>query len=125
MNILITSAGRRVSLIKAFKEASLKLKTKSKIFITDLNTERSPAAYFADESFNIGCFSDPNYINDLLKICLKNEVSIVIPTIDTELIQLANSKSIFNAKGIDIIISDLKLIKTLRDKITVNTFLIL
>ena len=49
MNILITSAGRRVSLIKAFKEASLKLKTKSKIFITDLNTERSPAAYFADE----------------------------------------------------------------------------
>ena len=73
-------------------------------------------------NFNIGCFSDPNYINDLLKICLKNEVSIVIPTIDTELIQLANSKSIFNAKGIDIIISDLKLIKTLRDKITVNTF---
>ena len=122
MNILITSAGRRVSLIKAFKEASLKLKTKSKIFITDLNTERSPAAYFADESFNIGCFSDPNYINDLLKICLKNEVSIIRPTIDTELIQLANSKSIFNAKGIDIIISDLKLIKTLRDKITVNTF---
>ena len=120
MNILITSAGRRVSLIKAFKEASLKLKTKSKIFITDLNTERSPAAYFADECFDIGYFSDPNYINDLLKICLKNKVSIIIPTIDTELIQLANSKSVFNAKGIDIIVSDLKLIKTFRDKITAN-----
>ena len=70
MNILITSAGRRVSLIKAFKESSLKLKTKSKIFITDINTERSPAAYFADGSFNIGYFNDPNYINDLLKISL-------------------------------------------------------
>ena len=122
MNILITSAGRRVSLIKAFKESTVKLKTKSKIFITDLNTERSPAAYFADESFNIGYFNDPNYINDLLKICLKNKVSIIVPTIDTELIQLANSKSVFNANGIDIIISDLKLVKTLRDKISTNIF---
>ena len=58
MNILITSAGRRVSLIKAFKESSVQLKTKSKIFITDLNTERSPAAYFADECFNIGYFKE-------------------------------------------------------------------
>ena len=33
------------------------------------------------------------------------------------MIQLANRKSLLNAKGIDIIISDLKLIKTLRDKI--------
>ena len=122
MNILITSAGRRVSLINAFKESSVQLKTKSKIFITDLNTERSPAAYFADESFNIGYFNDPNYINDLLEICLKNKVSIILPTIDTELILLANSKSVFKSNGIDIIISDLKLIKTLRDKINTNTF---
>lgn len=121
-NILITSAGRRVSLIKAFKESIILLKTKSKIFITDLNTERSPAAYFADESFNVGSFNDPNYINDLLEICLKNKVSIIVPTIDTELIQLAKSKSLFNANGINIIISDLKLIEILRDKITTNTF---
>lgn len=121
-NILITSAGRRVSLIKAFKESFVQLKIKSKIFITDLNIKRSPAAYFADESFNIGYFNDPDYINDLLKICLKNNVSIIVPTLDTELIQLANSKPLFKSNGIDIIISDLKLIKTLRDKITTNTF---
>ena len=73
-NILITSAGRSVSLIKAFKEASKKLKTNSKIFITDLTLIRSPSSYFADDSFKIGFFNDPNYINDLLKICLKNIV---------------------------------------------------
>ena len=121
-NILITSAGRRVSLIKAFKESFVQLKIKSKIFITDLNIKRSPAAYFADDSFNIGYFNDPDYINDLLKICLKNNVSIIVPTLDTELIQLANSKPLFKSNGIDIIISDLKLIKTLRDKISTNTF---
>ena len=122
MNILITSAGRRVSLINAFKIASKELNTESKIFITDLNLRRSPASYFADDSFKIGLFNDPDYVKDLLAICLKNKISILIPTLDTELILLAKSKSLFNANGINIIISDLKLIKILRDKITTNTF---
>ena len=121
-NILITSAGRRVSLIKAFKEASKKLKTNSKIFITDLNLIRSPSSYFADDSFKIGFFNDPNYINDLLKICLKNRISFIVPTLDSELILLTNSKSLFSDNGINIIISDLRLIKILRNKITTNTF---
>lgn len=120
-NILITSAGRRVSLIKAFKEASKKLKTNSKIFTTDLNLMRSPASHFADDSFKIGFFNEPNYINDLLKICLKNRVTFIVPTLDSELILLANSKSLFSDNGINIIISDLRLIKILRDKISTNT----
>ena len=121
-NILITSAGRRVSLIKAFKKISMKLKLKSKVFITDLDIKLSPASYFADNSFKIGYFKDPNYIDSLLEICLRNNISVVIPTLDTELIILAKSKKLFKANGINIIISDLKLIKILRDKITTNTF---
>jgi len=121
-NILVTSAGRRVSLIKAFKKSSQFLKINSKVFITDLDPKTSPASYFADDSFKIGFFNDPNYIDCLLKICLNNNISIVIPTLDTELILLANAKSVFKANGIDIIISDLKLIEILRDKITTNTF---
>lgn len=122
MNILITSAGRRVSLINAFKMVSKQLNTSSKIFITDLDLVRSPASYFADDSFKIGLFNDPSYINDLLEICLKNKISIIIPTLDTELILLANSKSLFNDNGIDIVISDITLIEILRDKIRTNTF---
>jgi len=121
-NILITSAGRRVSLVKAFKKVSNKLGVNSKIYITDLNPNTAPTSYFADNSFKIGLFSDPNYINDLLTICLKHKISILIPTLDTELILLANSKSLFKSNGINIIISDLSLIKILRDKITTNTF---
>ena len=121
-NILITSAGRRVSLIKAFKDASSVLKTNSKVFITDLNPKTSPASYFADDSFKIGVFNDPNYTDCLLKLCLNNNISIVIPTLDTELILLAKSKTTFKDSGIEIIISDLKLIEILRDKISTNTF---
>ena len=122
MNILITSAGRRVSLINAFKNVSKRFNTGSKIYITDLDPVKSPASYFADNSFKIGYFNSPNYINDLLEICLKNKISIIIPTVDTELILLANSKSLFKANGIVVVISELKLIEILRDKIKTNTF---
>ena len=44
-NILITSAGRRVSLIKAFKKISMKLKLKSKVFITDLDIKDHQPRY--------------------------------------------------------------------------------
>lgn len=121
-NILITSAGRRVSLIKAFKKSSKLLKTNSKVFITDLDPKTSPASYFADNSFKIGFFNEPSYVSDLLEICLKNKISIIIPTLDTELILLANSKSLFNDNGIDIVISDITLIEILRDKISTNIF---
>lgn len=122
MNILITSSGRRVSLIKAFKKSLVLLQSESKIFITDLDTKRSPAAYFSDKSFNIGYFKDSDYIDELLNICRKNQVSIVIPTLDTELIQLAKVKSLFKDNGIQVVISDLNLIEILRDKIRTNTF---
>jgi len=122
MNILITSAGRRVSLIKAFKNVSKRLNTPTKIFITDSDLVRAPASYFADDCFKVGFFNDSNYINYLLEICLKNKISIIIPTLDTELIQLANSKSLFNDNGINIIISSITLIEILINKISTNTF---
>lgn len=122
-NILITSAGRRVSLVNAFKSTAKKLDLDSKVFTTDLNPfYESPTSQFADKSFKIGFFSEPNYVNDLLKICLENHIKIVIPTIDTELKLLADSKNTFKKYGINIIISDLKLINTLNDKFETNIF---
>ena len=121
-NILVTSAGRRVSLIKAFRKSIKLLKTNSKVFITDLDIKTSPASYFADNSFKIGYFTDPNYIDNLLEICLNNNISIVIPTLDTELALLTKAKNKFKNHGIHIIISSTKLIETLRDKIATNAF---
>lgn len=121
-NILITSAGRRVSLVKSFKDAINFLDIKSRVFITDLNPKKSPASYFADDSFQIGFFKDPNYTNELLKICLNNNISIVIPTIDSELSLLANEKLFFKSHGINIIVSSNEIIETFEDKLSTNLF---
>ena len=122
-NILITSAGRRVSLVNSFKSTAKKLDLNLKVFTTDLNPYyESPTSQFADKSFKIGFFSEPNYVDDLLEICLENDVKIIVPTIDTELKLLADSKNIFMKHGINIIISDSKLINTLDDKFETNIF---
>ena len=121
-NILITSAGRRVTLVKAFQESSKKLGVKSMVFTADLNPKMSPACYFSDKFFKVGFFNDPDYMDNLLNICLENNVKIIIPTIDTELTLLSKYKSTFKIKGIDIIISNLDLIEILRNKINTNIF---
>lgn len=122
-NILITSAGRRVSLVNAFKSTAIELGLDVKVFTTDLNPYyESPTSQFADKSFKIGFFSETNYVDDLLKICLDNDIKIVVPTIDTELKLLALSKKIFNEHGIKIIVSDSKLIAILDDKFETNNF---
>lgn len=122
MNILITSAGRRVALIRSFTNTIKDLKLNSKVFITDLEPLMAPASYFADNAFKIGFFSDPNYIDDLFNICKENKISIVIPTIDTELELLSKVKSRFQKNGINIIISEHEIIEKFSNKLLTNSY---
>ncbi len=120
MNILITSAGQRVSLIKAFQNELKKMEPSALVFTTDLNPRLSPACQIADHFFQVLPVTHENYISDLLSICLANSVKIVVPTIDTELQVLANHKEEFVAHGVNIIVSDKNLITRCRDKRLTN-----
>jgi carbamoyl-phosphate synthase large subunit len=119
-NILITSAGQRVSLVRAFQNELKKLKPSALVFTTDLNPKLSPACQISDRYFQVLPVTHENYISDLLYICLANSVKIVVPTIDTELQTLANHKEDFLAQGIEIIVSEKDLIKKCRDKRLTN-----
>ena len=55
MNILIMSAGRRVELIKLFKETAEKLHINSIIIAADISNT-APAIYFADNFYLIYLF---------------------------------------------------------------------
>lgn len=120
MNILITSAGQRVSLIKAFQTELRRIEPSALVFTTDLNPKLSPACQIADQFFQVLPVTHENYISDLLSICLANSVNIVVPTIDTELQALANHKEEFAAHGVNIIVSEKDLITRCRDKRLTN-----
>jgi len=122
MNILITSVGKRVSLIRAFKKELKCIYPKGKIFAVDLEPTLSSACYVADAFFEVPRITKNNYIASLLDICIENHITLVIPTIDTELLLLAENEKLFLASGIQIVISSVDLILRCRNKHKIHEF---
>lgn len=116
MNILISSAGRRVSLLRSFKEESNRLGLNNYVFAIDNKPQLSAACNIADNYFYVESLDNPNYISNLLKICTNNNVKIIVPTIDTELQLYAQNIERFKEQGIEIVISDLSFVNKCRDK---------
>ncbi|WP_405292882.1 ATP-grasp domain-containing protein [Algibacter sp. Ld11] len=122
MNILITSAGRRVSLVEAFKKELTTLFPKGKVMTTDFNIKLSAACQVSDQSFQLPLVSDSGYFDRLLKVCLDNDIKMVIPTIDTELLLLAKKKSQFLSHGIKVIVASEDFVQMCRDKREIHVF---
>ena len=122
-NIIITSAGQRVALVRDFKETLVRFYAEAKVFTTDMNPELAPAAYVSDGCFEVLRVTDENYISQLLDICKKNEIGMIVPTIDTELLVSAENKKLFNHNDIIVCVSDLDFIKVCRDKRNTGDFL--
>ncbi|MBO6253199.1 MAG: ATP-grasp domain-containing protein [Bacteroidaceae bacterium] len=121
-NILITSAGQRVALVRGFQETVRRFYPDAKVFTTDMNPRLAPAAYVSDGCFEVLRVTDPNYISQILHICKDNGVGMIIPTIDTELLGLAKNKALFDEKGIVVSVSSLDFISICRDKRNTGEF---
>ena len=121
-NILITSAGKRVALTRYFKETLNRFYPDAKVFTTDMNPDMAPAGYVSDGCFKVPKVTDKDYPALLLEICEKNEVGMVIATIDTELLLLADLKADFARKGILVMVSDRQFVEMCRDKRNTGAF---
>ncbi len=119
-NLLITSAGRRVGLVKAFQTELKKNFPNSKVYTAEANPEWASACRISDGYFTIPRVDDENYINSILDLCKHNEINVVIPTIDTELLVLSHAKELFSLNNIQIIVSDIDFISKCRDKRLTN-----
>lgn len=116
INILILSAGRRVELVKCFKRAKEKLNVAGNIFAADI-VKTAPALYFADRYFIIPRIKADNYIAELIKLCKEQAISLIVPTIDTELEILADNKAVIEEQsGAIVMISDSEVTKACCDK---------
>ena len=113
-NVLILSAGRRVSLVRSF-QAVAHVREIS-VFAADMNPRMSSACQIADNQFRLPHVHDPAYPDALAALCEDQEVALVIPTLDTELAILAHLRASFLARGTTIVVSDGNLIGICRDK---------
>ena len=119
-NILITSAGRRVGLVRFFQTELKKKFPTSKVYTAEANPQWSSASRISDGYFTIPRVDNENYINSILDLCKQNEIKIVVPTIDTELLVLSSAKNLFLLNNIQIIVSDFDFISKCRDKRLTN-----
>lgn len=123
INILILSAGRRVELVQCFQKAAKKLNIKSNIVAGDCSNT-APALYFADRVCELPRINEPNYIESIIEVCNKENISLIVPTIDTDLLILAENKNrIEEQTDAKVLISDISVVKICRDKINTQRFL--
>ena len=109
-NILFTSVGRRVSLIRHFYRALRELQLDGKIYGADAS-DKSPAFHITEKSFLVPPISSADYIPSLLTICSEEQIKIVVPLIDTELQVLAENRQRFEDIGTYVIISNTDVIR--------------
>lgn len=123
INVLILSAGRRVELTNCFKAARDRLGIEGKVVAADCS-DLAPALYFADEYVIVPRISaGQGYVDAIIDACKKYAVSLIVPTIDTELLLLAEHKEeIENATGARLLVSDLPVIRICRNKINTQRF---
>lgn len=119
-NILITSAGKRVTLVNLFKKELAQDYPEAKVFTTDMNPELAPAGYVSDHCFQVPRVTDPAYLQQLIRICQENEVGMIIPTIDTELLLLASNRELLQQAGVVPVVSSLDFVAACRDKRNTN-----
>jgi carbamoyl-phosphate synthase large subunit len=115
-NVLLLSAGRRALLVEYFRQAIKHLGLPAKVLAADLEPRLSSACQLADEALETPRIADPDYIERLLAICQMREVAIVVPTIDTDLLVLAQHRDRFAAVGTQVVVSDHALVARCRDK---------
>ena len=119
---MILSAGRRVGLVKLFQQEVKNYKNIS-IFTSDSSPFLSAACQISKNFLKVLPVKNKKYVSNLKNLCIKNNIKVIIPTIDTELTKLSTNIGIFRELDIKIIISDKIFIKNTIDKLKSLIFL--
>jgi len=114
LNVLITAGSRRVPLVQAFQRA-VRTTGGGRVVVTDVNP-LSPTVYVADRSYEVPLSTDPGYLEAIERICTDERVSLVVPTIDDELLLFAEVTPRFADRGIRVAVSGPKTIGACNDK---------
>lgn len=121
-NVLISAAGRRVALMNAFRKALSELKLDGQLLAVD-SSPLSAAFHSADARFLVPDCRTESFIPFMLDLCKREQVSLIVPTIDTELPAYATHRKEFEAIGTTIAISSPALIKFGGDKLSTHSWL--
>lgn len=119
MNILILSCGIRNKIVQYFKNA---LKGTGMVVATDCSP-LAPALYEADRYYLVPKMTDEGYLDVILGICRKENITGVLSLIDPELSLLAANADKFKELGTTVIGSSYALCELALDKLSMFQWL--
>ena len=119
MNVLITCAGRRSYEITAFRQA---VGADGRVLACDADPD-APAIWIADAAFIVPRIEDPDYVDELLELCARHAIGLVVPAFEPELPVLAARRAEFEALGTTLLVSTPEVIATCYDKMKTTAFL--
>lgn len=115
INTLFTSAGRRVELLRAFRDAYQKLNLSGNIVAVDIDP-LAPALQVADRSYIVLPLASPNYIPTIKDICRSSCIDLVFPLIDPDIPILAANRNMLEATGARVVVVSQEAATTTADK---------
>ncbi|RPI59706.1 MAG: ATP-grasp domain-containing protein, partial [Planctomycetaceae bacterium] len=122
LNILFTCAGRRVSLLDAFRRAMATLGVTGKIIATDV-TSASAAFVRADLGLVVPSVGMLHYITTLLEIVEQHKIGLLVPLTDNDLRVLSRHRDKFAAIGCTVMAGSEESVMLCRDKVKTNNLL--
>lgn len=121
--VLISSAGRRVELIRCFRDGAASLGIDLQVIAVDVDPTMSAACQIADRAIRVPRCDHGQFIDALLEICLQDHVDLVVPTIDPELEPLSAHAERFRDLGTEVAASVPAVVRLARDKLRTAHFL--
>jgi len=101
INVLLSSVGRRVELVEAFRNAYRALGLAGNVVGTDVNP-LAPGLHAVDRPYIVPRISDDGYIDTVIEICRRESVQMVFPLIDPDVARLSMARSKFEAAGVQV-----------------------
>lgn len=115
VNLLLISAGRRVELVRLFRQAYQELGLDGRIIAVDLDP-LAPALQEADSSHLVPRVDDPAFIPALTDVCLREQIHLAFPLIDPAIPVLAHHRSALEATGARLAVVSPEVAEITRDK---------
>ena len=113
--VLLSSAGRRVELLRGFRAALAELGLDGRVLAVD-RSSYSSAFHDADAAALVPGCDEPGFVPAVLDLCAEHGVDLVVPTIDPELPVYAAARERFAAAGVTVAVSSPEAVALAADK---------
>jgi len=115
VNVLFTSVGRRVELLRAFRRAYADLQLEGSVVAVDIDP-LAPALREADHYYIVPRITATTYIATLAEICHKEQIDLIFPLIDAEVTVLAAHRGELESAGARVVVVSHQAAITTADK---------